>query len=124
MKELALILIAASTVAFASEGGAGGNSDSGDLVMMEPITINLSEEHYIQFVSQVRLNDPAGKERMTAHMPGIRFELIKAMLGQEFASASTPAFMESFAEKAVKIINTTMGGEHAKAVLLDRWIVQ
>ena len=124
MKKLALVLLAASTVAFANEGGEGGKGESGNFVKLESFTINLSGGHVIQFVPQVKLGDPKEKERVTPYMPIIRFELIKAMLGQESASANTPAFMESFAQKAMKVINTATGGEYVKAVFFDSWIIQ
>ena len=124
LKKMALILIVASTVAFANEGGEGGKGEGGNFLKLEPFTVNLSAGRVIQFVPQAKLGDPKEKERVTPYMPIIRFELIKAMLGQEAATANTPVFIESFALKAMKIINTATGGEYVKSVLFDRWIVQ
>ena len=123
MRRLAWALIAASTISTANEGG-GGAVGEGDFIKMEPFTINLSGGHVIQYVAQAKLKDAHEKDYVMSFVPLIRFELIKAMIGQDYATVQSPAYMAAFSEKASKLINTTLGGDFIKEVFFASWITQ
>ena len=126
MRSLILLLLLVSSMAIGNEGGGGGSGEGGGggFVKLEPLTVNLSDGRYIQCVAQAKLGDPLQKEYVTAYMPIIRFELIKALIGQTADAIKSPAFMTTFAEKAKDVINKSVGGDFIKEVFFESWIIQ
>jgi flagellar basal body-associated protein FliL len=112
-----------SGLAFANEGGGGGGG-AGGMVKMDSMVINLKGGSYISFTAQLKLNDPADETVLKDYMPMVRFEFIKAMVGQDGSVVRTPEFMSSFADNAVKFINKALHGDYIKDVFFTDWMIQ
>jgi flagellar basal body-associated protein FliL len=116
-------LMLMTTFVFAGEGGEGNGGNS-NYVKLEPFVVNLKGSNYVSFTPELKLSDPADGALLKAYTPVVRFALIKSMMGQDAAQVQTPAFMKSFAEAAVDLLNKALGGQYVKGVFFSDWIVQ
>ena len=124
MKYLFLLCILLSGSAFANSGGGGGGGGAADFVALEPLVINLRGNHYIQFKPQLKLKDAKDMELVKAHMPVLRFELIKSLIGRDAAEVQTTKFIGDFAESAAALLNKALKDDYVKDVLFDSWLIQ
>jgi len=113
-----------SSLAFANEGAGGGAGGAGGMVKMDSMVINLKGGSYISFTAQLKLKDPADETVLKNFMPVVRFEFIKAMVGQDGTVVRTPEFMTSFAENAVTFVNKALEGDYIKDVFFTDWMIQ
>ena len=127
MKILALMLMWVSPFVMANSGGGhgdGGGGGAADIVIMDPLIVNLSNDHVISFSPALKLKDPKDQERVKSFMPIIRFKMILSIFGQDAAQVQTAPFVSSFAESAVELINKILGGDYIKDVFFENWITQ
>ena len=120
------ILLCATAVAQAGEhGGGGGGGGGGDAVRLDNFVVNLQDRQaYLSFTPYLKLNDPAEQDRIKAHMPTLRHEIIKIVIGQPPGTASSPQFIESVAKSITETLNRVMHDDVIKAVYFNDWIVQ
>ncbi len=122
MKKLLMMLLLVCGPAFASGGGGGGGPT--DIYKMEPLVVNLSEGHYIQFTPQLKLSDPLKADFVKAHAPVIRHTLILKLIGKDVNLVQTAQFMAKFSEEAAEAINEALHGEDISMLLFDGWLIQ
>lgn len=123
MKKLLMtILLLASGMAFASGGGGGGGPT--DILKLDPLVVNLSEGHFIQFVPQLKLEDPTKADFVKGHTPLIRHTLILKLIGKDVNMVQTANFMATFSEEAAAAINEALHGEEVKNLFFDGWLIQ
>ena len=125
MKFLALALcLLLSGAAFASEHGGGGGAGPAGIVALEPLVINLSDAHYIQFKPNLKLKDAKDMDFVKSFIPMIRFELIKSLIGKQTTEVGTSVFISTFSESAAAVINKALKDDYIKEVLFDAWLIQ
>ncbi len=121
-KLLILIMMLVCGPALASGGGGGGGPT--DILKMDPLVVNLSEGHYIQFTPQLKLGDPTKADFVKAHAPVIRHTLILKLIGKDVNVVQTAQFMAKFSEEAAEAINEALHGEQVHMLLFDGWLIQ
>lgn len=122
MKNLiALMLLLLSPWALASGGGGGGPTD---ILKMDPLVINLSGGHFIQFTPQLKLSDPTKADYVKANTPVLRHALIVRLIGKEVSQVQTAAFMASFSDEAATSLNEALKSDDIKMLLFDSWLIQ
>lgn len=119
---LILLVLLVSTWAHANSGGGGGGPT--DILKLDPVVVNLSGGHYIQFTPQLKLADPAKADYVKAHMPILRHQLIIRLIGKDVALVQTANFMASFSDDAATALNEAMKTEDIKMLLFDTWLIQ
>jgi flagellar FliL protein len=120
------ILLSACALAQAGEhGGGGGGGAAADAVKLDNFVVNLQDRQaYLSFTPYLKLNDAKEQDRVKAYMPALRHEIIKIVIGQPSAGASSPQFMESVAKSITTALNKVMQDDIVKAVYFNDWIVQ
>lgn len=108
--------------AFANSGGGGGGPT--DILKLDPLVVNLSEGHFIQFTPQIKLSDPTKADYVKANTPVIRHSLILKLIGKDVNLVQTAKFMAAFSEDAATAINEALHGEEIKMLLFDGWLIQ
>lgn len=119
----AVMLLLLSSWAHANSGGGGGGGPT-DILKMDPLVINLSGGHFIQFTPQLKLNDPTKAEYVKANTPVLRHTLIVRLIGKEVAQVQTAAFMASFSDDAATSLNEALKSDDIKMLLFDSWLIQ
>ena len=122
---LFFLLLGACALVQASEHGGGGGGGAGDAVKLDNFVVNLQDRQaYLSFTPYLKLNDAKEQDRVKAYMPALRHEIIKIVIGQPPAGASSPQFMESVAKSIAGAANKVMQDDIVKAVYFNDWIVQ
>ena len=125
MKFFALVGIALlCATAFANSEGGSGDARPTEFVALDPLVVNLRDEHYIQFKPQIKVNSIKDLDLVKAYVPVIRFELIKSLIGKDAAEVGTTAFISAFSKAAAALINETLHDAYVKDVFFDSWLIQ
>jgi flagellar basal body-associated protein FliL len=125
MKVIFIALLWFSGAAIASGGGGGGGGGApADLLKLDPLVVNLSEGHFIQFTPQLKLHDAKDVDAVKANMPVLRFQLIKSLIGKQASEVQTAKFMAAFSEEAAVLINKALKEDLVTMVLFDGWLIQ
>lgn len=125
MKFILIALLCFSSAAFAnSGGGGGGGGGAADILKLDPLVVNLSEGHFIQFTPQLKLNDAKDSDAVKANMPVLRFQLIKSLIGKQASEVQTAKFMAAFSDEAAALINKALKEDYVKMILFDGWLIQ
>jgi flagellar basal body-associated protein FliL len=109
-------------------GGAvhasGGDAGAGGMVKLDLLVVNLDTGRYVGFTPQIKLADPADEGYVKAHVPVLRHEMIKELVGQSAATAQSAEFIGGYAKKLAGSLNKLLRGDYVKEVLFDNWIVR
>jgi flagellar basal body-associated protein FliL len=119
---LIAVLLMASSWALASGGGGGGAPTN--ILKLDPLVINLSGGHYIQFTPQLKLEDPTKADLVKAYTPLLRHQLIIKLIGKDVNLVQTANFMAAFSEEAATALNEAMHSEDIQMLLFDTWLIQ
>lgn len=120
-----VLLLWASGAAFAnSGGGAASGGAPADLLKLDPLVVNLSEGHLIQFTPQLKLHDAKDLEAVKSNMPVLRFQLIKSLIGRQASEVQTAKFMAAYSDDAAVLINKALKEDLVIMVLFDGWLIQ
>ena len=79
---LTLCLMFVVSLSHASGGGGGGGGPT-DILKLDPLVVNLSDGHYLQFTPQLKLDDPTKADAVKAHTPVLRHALILKLIGKD-----------------------------------------
>ena len=119
------ILLGVCALVQASDHGGGGGGGAADAVKLDNFVVNLQDRQaYLSFTPYLKLSDAKEQDRVKAYMPALRHEIIKIVIGQPAAGASSPQFMESVAKSITAALNKVMQDDIVKAVYFNDWIVQ
>jgi flagellar basal body-associated protein FliL len=120
-----VLLLAVSCIALANEHGGGGGGGPADAVKLDNFVVNLKDRQaFLSFTPYLKLFDAKDQDRVKAYMPVIRYEIIKAMIGQPPENVGTPQFIESTAKSITSTLNRILNDDVIKAVYFNDWIVQ
>ncbi|MBK6636566.1 MAG: flagellar basal body-associated FliL family protein [Rhodocyclaceae bacterium] len=122
---LSLAFLMTSSLALASGGGGGdGGGAASSILKLDPLVVNLSGGHFLQFTPQLKLEDPTKADFIKAHTPMLRHSLILKLIGKDVNLVQTASFMATFSEEAAEALNKALKSEDVKMLLFDGWLVQ
>ena len=118
--------LGALVLALGIAGSAGANNSGGPagVLPLEPLVINLKNEHYIQMTPLLKLFRPEEHEAVKAWVPLLRHELIKYMMGREHFEVASPEFMRAFSREVTELFNSSLPDDYIRDVIFDSWVVQ
>lgn len=119
---LGLAVLLSCSSALASGGGGGGGASN--FLKLDPLVVNLSDGHYLQFTPQLKLDDPTKADYVKAHTPVLRHNLILKLIGKDVSLVQTANFMATFSEEAAESLNKALHSEDVKMLLFDGWLIQ
>lgn len=122
MKYLFLFALLCAGAVQASGGNDGGAA--GGVVKLDLLVVNLDTGRYVGFTPQIKLADPADEGYVKAHVPVLRHEMIKELVGQTATTAQSAEFIGGYAKKLAASLNKLLRGDYVKEVLFDNWIVR